>query len=80
MCFHKAACHIALSLGAFLVFSPPSLAQTAQSTPETVLTTFRVKPAQLSAFLNHARVLGSAARSEFSTRLSAPRAARRRAR
>lgn len=50
MCFHKAACHIALSLGAFLVFSPPSLAQTAQSTPETVLTTFRVKPAQLSAF------------------------------
>jgi len=33
------------------VYSSPAVAQTAQSTPETVLATFRVKPDQLSAFL-----------------------------
>ena len=51
MHFYKAVCHIALSLGAFLVSSSPSVAQTVQSTPETVLATFRVKPDQLPAFL-----------------------------
>ena len=51
MRFNKAVCYIALSLGATLASSSPSLAQTAQSTPETVLATFRVKPDQLAAFL-----------------------------
>jgi quinol monooxygenase YgiN len=51
MYLNKAVCHIALSLGVFLTSSSPSVAQTAQSTPETVLATFRVKPDQLSAFL-----------------------------
>ena len=51
MRFNKAVCYIALSLGATLASSSPLLAQTAQSTPETVLATFRVKPDQLAAFL-----------------------------
>jgi hypothetical protein len=51
MYFNKAVFLIVLSLGATLVSSSPSEAQTAQSTPETVLATFRVKPDQLSAFL-----------------------------
>jgi quinol monooxygenase YgiN len=51
MYFHKAVCHLVLSLGAFPVSSSPSMAQPAQPTPETVLATFRVKPDQLSAFL-----------------------------
>ena len=51
MCFNKAVCYIILSLGASLA-SSPSVAQPEQSTPETVLATFRVKPDQLSAFLN----------------------------
>ena len=51
MHFNKAVCHIALSLGAFLVSSSLSAAQPAQPTPETILATFRVKPDQLPAFL-----------------------------
>jgi len=51
MYFHKAVCHIALSLGPFLVSASPSMAQPPQPMPETVLATFRVKPDQLSAFL-----------------------------
>ena len=51
MYFNKAVCGIVLSLGAFLLSSSPSVAQPAQSAPETVLATFRVKPDQLSAFL-----------------------------
>jgi hypothetical protein len=49
--YFRAACRLALILGTFLVSSSPSVAQPAQSTPETVLATFRVKPDQLSAFL-----------------------------
>jgi quinol monooxygenase YgiN len=51
MYFNKAVCHITLSLGASLLFSSLSVAQPVQSSPETVLATFRVKPDQLSAFL-----------------------------
>jgi hypothetical protein len=51
MYFNKAVCPIVLSLGAFLMSSSASMAQAAQSAPETVLATFRVKPDQLSAFL-----------------------------
>jgi hypothetical protein len=51
MYFSKGVCFIALSLGAFLGPSSPSVAQTTPSTPETVLATFRVNPDQLSAFL-----------------------------
>jgi hypothetical protein len=51
MRFNKTICYIALSLGAFMMSSSPSMAQSAQATPETVLATFRVKPDELSAFL-----------------------------
>jgi hypothetical protein len=51
MYFNKALCHITLSLGASLMFSSLSVAQPVQSSPETVLATFRVKPDQLPAFL-----------------------------
>jgi hypothetical protein len=51
MYFNKVVFPIVLSLGATLLSSSPLVAQTAQSTPETVLATFRVKPDQLSAFL-----------------------------
>jgi hypothetical protein len=51
MYFNKAVCHITLSVGASLLFSSLSVAQPVQSSPETVLATFRVKPDQLSAFL-----------------------------
>ena len=51
MYLNKAICQIVLTLGASLLSSSPSVAQPGQSTPETVLATFRVKPDQLSAFL-----------------------------
>ena len=51
MFLNKVVCHIVLSLGAFLVSSSPSVAQSTHPKPETVLATFRVKPDQLSAFL-----------------------------
>jgi hypothetical protein len=50
MYFNKAICYIALSLGAFMVSSSPSMAQPAQATPETVLATFRVKPDRFSVY------------------------------
>src|ERR1700761_5300055 len=51
MYFNKAVWLIVLSLGSTLLSSPSTEAQSAQSKPETVLATFRVKPDQLSAFL-----------------------------
>ena len=41
MYFNKVVFPIVLSLGATLLSSSPLVAQTAQSTPETVLATFR---------------------------------------
>jgi hypothetical protein len=51
MYFNKTVRPILLSLVASLGFSPLSVAQPVQSTPETVPATFRFKPDQLANFL-----------------------------